>query len=70
MAKKDLMMPWWQKYNLTVEEAAIYFNIGERVLRRFIKEHDGENFFIYNGTKILIKRRLFEKYMDDKITAL
>lgn len=61
---------WWMKYTLTIEEASIYFGIGQTTLRRFLKDHLDEDFIIQNGTKILIKKHLFEKYVDEKLTAL
>ncbi len=67
---KDIPLPWWKKYTLTVEEASQCFGIGEKTLRRFIKEHSEEEFIIYNGTKVQIKRKAFEKYIDENINAL
>ena len=61
---------WWMKYTLTVEETATYFGIGEKTLRRFLKDHMDDNFIIQNGTKVLIKRLLFEKYVDEKLMVL
>lgn len=56
-------IPIWEKMNLTIEEAAAYSNISEKTLRNRIKE--GEcNFILKVGTKTLIKRRLFEKYLE------
>lgn len=52
------------KLNLTVEEAAAYSGISERVLRDRLA--NGEyNFILKNGTKILIKRKLFERYLEN-----
>lgn len=67
---KSMPLPWWEKYTLTVEEASLYFGIGEKTLRRFIKAHKDEDFIIYNGTKVQIKRKVFEKYIDDKVAEL
>lgn len=67
---KDIPLPWWKKYTLTIEEASLYFGIGEKTLRRFIKEHHNEDFIIYNGTKVQIKRKVFEKFIDEKISIL
>ncbi len=67
---RDAKLPWWQKYTLTIEEAAQYFGIGETALRRFINEHEDAGFVIRNGSKTLIKRSVFEKYIDDEITVL
>lgn len=61
--KKNIQVPIWKKLNLTIEEAAAYSGIGIVTLRERIasKEYD----FILNvGTKKLIKRKQFEKYLD------
>ncbi|MVX67017.1 excisionase [Clostridium chromiireducens] len=67
---KDMPLPWWKKYTLTIEEASNYFWIGEKTLRRFINEHKDEDFIIYNGTKVLVKRKVFEKFIDENINTL
>ena len=51
------------KLNLTVEEAAAYSGISERVLRSRVADGNYD-FILKNGTKTLIKRRLFEKYLE------
>lgn len=51
------------KLNLTIREAAAYSGISERVLRDRLSE-GGYNFILKNGTKTLIKRRLFEIYLE------
>lgn len=56
-------VPIKDKFNLTIEEAAAYSGISERVLRDRIANND-YNFILRNGTKILIKRKLFEKYLE------
>lgn len=56
-------VPIWEKLNLTIKEAAEYSGISETTLRERIS--DGEyNFILKNGTKTLIKRKLFEKYLE------
>lgn len=61
--KQKETVPIPQKVLLTVEEAAEYSGISERVWRDRLSE--GEyNFVLKNGTKTLIKRRLFEKYLE------
>ena len=67
---KKFYVPIWLRYSLTIEEACAYFNIGEHVLRRFIKEHRDEDFIIQNGIKTLIKRQAFERYLDEYVTAI
>lgn len=63
VVKKMKKVPIKDKLNLTIEEAAAYSGISERVLRDRIAESN-YNFILKNGTKTLIKRRLFEKYLE------
>lgn len=51
------------KSNLTLTEAAEYFNIGENKLREITNNHNC-NFVLVIGTKRLIKRKEFEKYLE------
>lgn len=55
MVGKDAVLPWWQKYTLTLEEAAEYFGLSYKKLRIFCKEHADEDFLIWNGNRALIK---------------
>lgn len=57
-------VPVWEKYILTIEEAAQYFQIGECKLRRLLEENPDEEYILANGNRKLIKRRLFEQYID------
>ena len=55
----------WEKYTLTIDEAAKYFRIGEKKLRKLAEENKDANWVIMNGNRIQIKRRLFEKIIDE-----
>ena len=57
-------IPIWEKYTLSVDEAAAYFRIGENKLRRIISENEDANFILWNGNRPQIKRRKFEEYID------
>lgn len=57
-------VPIWEKYTLTIEEAAKYFRVGEKKLRKLAEENPDANWLIMNGNRIQIKRRLFEKIID------
>lgn len=57
-------MNFWEKYVLTVEEAAVYFHIGETKMRQIVAENSGAPFILMNGNRALIKRHLFETYID------
>lgn len=63
-------LPWWQKYTLTLNEAAEYFGIGYKKLSAFVQEHADENFILWNGNRALIKRQQFEKYLDQKMSVI
>lgn len=57
------------KFCLTIDEAVIYFNIGEKKLRKLVSENLNSGFIIQNGVKFLIKRKKFEEFLND-LTAL
>lgn len=62
MAVKDI--PIWEKYTLTIEEAARYFRIGEGKLRRLADGKPAPNWLIMNGNRVQIKRKKFESFID------
>ncbi len=62
--KHAIEVPVWEKYTLTVKEAARYFRIGENKLRRIIAENKDADFLLWNGNRPQIKRKLFEQYID------
>lgn len=57
-------VPIWEKYTLTIEEAAKYFRIGEKKLSQLADEHPNANWLIMNGNRVQIKRKQFEKMID------
>lgn len=58
-------VPIWEKYTLTIEEAAKYFRIGEGKLRKLAEENPSAPWVLMNGNRIQIKRKLFEKLIDE-----
>lgn len=62
-------IPVWERYTLTVNEAAEYYHIGETKLRRIAEEHPEDDFTILNGNRLLFKREKFERFLD-KVTIL
>ena len=60
----DLRVPIWQKYTLTIEEAAAYFRIGENKLRNLINENKNAEYLLWNGNRVQITRVLFERFID------
>ena len=59
-----IIIPAWEKYTMTVEEAAAYFRIGENKLRKIINEDKDADYILWNGNRPQIKRRKFESYID------
>ena len=57
------------KFCLTIDEAVIYFNIGEKKLRKVVSDNLDSGFIIQNGVKFLIKRKRFEDFLND-LTAI
>lgn len=57
------------KFCLTIDEAVIYFNIGEKKLRKLVSDNLESGFIIQNGVKFLIKRKRFEDFLND-LTAI
>lgn len=63
-------IPIWKKYTLTVQEAAKYFRIGDKKLKRMIDENPNADFIMWNGNRPQIKRKVFEKYVDEHLSAI
>ncbi len=63
---RDINIPVSQRYMLTVEEAAVYFHIGEKKLRQMAENCSGANWTIMNGNRLLIKRKLLETVLDSQ----
>ena len=57
-----ITMPVSEKYLLTIREAAVYFNIGIKKMRRMAELNEG-GFALFNGNRWLICRPKFEEYL-------
>ena len=58
-------IPYWDKYMLTLREAAEYFHIGEKKMRQIVDENMDAKFLLENGNRIMIKKKLFEEYLNN-----
>ena len=58
-------VPIWEKSNLTLEEAAAYSGIGINKLRDLTNEKNC-SFVLWVGSKRLVKRRLFDRYIEQE----
>ena len=56
-------IPIWEKSNLTLKEAAEYFGIGINRLKE-ITNDDNCEFVLWVGSRRMIKRKIFEKYIE------
>ena len=61
---KNHGIPINEKYALSVREAASYFNIGTKKIRRLADENLG-NFAFCCGNRYLIIRKKFEEYLQN-----
>lgn len=64
--EKRLEIPFWNKLNLTIKEAAAYSNIGINRIEELLKQPKC-NFVLYVGNKKLVKRKEFEQYISKSI---
>lgn len=64
--EKKKQIPIWEKACMTIEEAAVYSNIGINKIDELAKKPNCP-FVIYIGRKKLIKRKEFEKFISDNI---
>ena len=62
---KNITVPIWEKYALTIAEAARYFGIGEKKLKVIASEYGDDGFIIQNGVKVLFKREKFSEWLDN-----
>lgn len=64
MDVKERDIPFWEKYTLTIDEAAQYFRIGKNKLRKLIESNKNAQYILWNGNRAQIKRKLFESFLD------
>lgn len=63
MPKKSI--PIWKKYTLSIEEAALYFHIGQKRLRQLVADNPDADYILFIGNRVQIKRLKFEKFVDE-----
>jgi len=61
---REIRIPLWKKYALTIKEASEYYSIAEIRLRRFMTANPEEDFVLKAGSRLLVKRVLFEAFLD------
>ena len=47
-------IPYWERYMLTIREAAEYFHIGEKKMRQIVEDYEGKSFerFLDSATAV------------------
>ena len=61
---ENTLVPVSEKYTLTIKEAAAYFNIGIKKMRRIAEDNLG-TVAVYCGNRFLIIRPKFEEFILD-----
>ena len=64
--KHEKEIPFFEKYMLTIDEASLYFHIGEKKMYEVVRNHEGAKWMLYNGQRIMIKKELFAKWLDQQ----
>lgn len=62
-------IPPENKFCLTIDEAAAYFNVGVKRLSSLLNSPEGSELALMVGTKRLVKKRQLENYID-KVMSL
>lgn len=57
-------IPLHRKYGLTIEEASEFACIGIHKLREIIANDSSLDFILHKGSQVVIKRKLFEKWLN------
>lgn len=58
-------VPISEKFNLTISEASVYFNIGRDKLYELAKDNKND-YTLHNGKTILFKRKQLEEFFKTK----
>ncbi len=59
---EEKKIPVGEKYSLSIKEAADYFSIGTKKMRRLAEDNLGD-FAVYSGNRYLIIRDRFEAFL-------
>lgn len=60
---ENTLIPVSEKYLLTIREAAVYFSIGIKKMRRLAEDNLG-GFAVFSGNRYLINRTKFERFIE------
>lgn len=54
-----------EKFTLSIEEAAEYFGVGQKKLRKIVADNPDAEYVLHNGANVRIKRKKFEQFIDE-----
>ena len=57
-------VPIHKKYGLSISEASELFGVGEKVVRRILRDNPDAGLVINNGVKLVIRRKKFRKFLN------
>ena len=60
-------IPMTEKYTLSIKEAAAYFGIGIKKMRKLAEDHT-DTFAVLSGNRYLIIRTKFEEFLQETST--
>lgn len=66
IALKQLQIPFYERYLLTVEEISAYFHIGSKKMYQMIMENPDAPWLLLNGNRKMIKREIFARWIDQQ----
>ena len=69
MEDTDKRCPIWEMYSLSVKQASEYYGIGEKKLYSIIRDNPDAEYILEIGSHVRIKRKIFEKILDEVSTV-
>lgn len=66
VALKQLQIPFYERYLLTVEETSAHFHIGSKKMYQMIMENPEAPWLLLNGNRKMIKREIFARWIDQQ----
>ena len=57
-------VPIHKKYGLSISETAELFGIGEKVIRRILRNNPDAGLAINNGVTLVVRRKKFKKFLN------
>ena len=61
-----LQIPYYEKYLLSIDEAAVYFHIGSRKMQQLVQTNPKARWWLINGNRKMIKKAMFADWLDQQ----